>query len=300
VARGDVESAAVAAADARDVFSTGRILDPNEALPLAGLEIELSLAQRRATDAVSLAEQALTDYDLQRSSRFSWPLLAVGARAAGEAAAGDAGRATALLAELRAQAAKLQVATPVQRAHALTFAAESERADGVLDRRAWDAAVTAWQDLAQPGAQAHALLYAAEASATDGDRDGAATRLRTAAELVDRLEARPLRERIDDLARRARVIVWPHDALPTDDPVTAARRRLGLTPREVEVLRMVADGRGNREIAEALFISPKTASVHVSNILTKLDVATRVEAAATAHRLRLFEDEVPASDIDPA
>ena len=55
------------------------------------------------------------------------------------------------------------------------------------------------------------------------------------------------------------------------------------------MLRLVAAGRSNREIAAELFISPKTASVHVSNILGKLSVASRGEAAATAHTLRLFD-----------
>ena len=64
---------------------------------------------------------------------------------------------------------------------------------------------------------------------------------------------------------------------------------LGLTERELEVLRLVAAGRSNREIAGELFISPKTASVHVSNILGKLGVASRGEAAAKAHSLRLFD-----------
>ena len=64
---------------------------------------------------------------------------------------------------------------------------------------------------------------------------------------------------------------------------------LGLTDRELEVLRLVAAGRSNREIAAELFISPKTASVHVSNILGKLKVASRGEAAAKAHSLRLFD-----------
>jgi len=62
---------------------------------------------------------------------------------------------------------------------------------------------------------------------------------------------------------------------------------LGLTPREREVLALVAEGRTNRQIAEALFISDKTASVHVSNILAKLGVANRAEAAAAVHRLGL-------------
>ncbi|WTZ37118.1 response regulator transcription factor [Streptomyces sp. NBC_01396] len=68
------------------------------------------------------------------------------------------------------------------------------------------------------------------------------------------------------------------------DPAEA----LGLTSRERDVLRLVAAGRTNRQIAEELFISPKTASVHVSNILAKLGVSGRGEAAAVAHRLELF------------
>ena len=63
---------------------------------------------------------------------------------------------------------------------------------------------------------------------------------------------------------------------------------LGLTGRERDVLRLVALGRTNRQIAEELFISPKTASVHVSNILAKLGVSGRGEAAAVAHRTGLF------------
>jgi DNA-binding NarL/FixJ family response regulator len=61
-----------------------------------------------------------------------------------------------------------------------------------------------------------------------------------------------------------------------------------LTPRELEVLRLVTQGRTNRDIAAELFISAKTVSVHVSNILAKLGVTTRGEAAAAAHRLSLL------------
>ncbi|HVP02248.1 MAG TPA: helix-turn-helix transcriptional regulator, partial [Solirubrobacteraceae bacterium] len=83
-------------------------------------------------------------------------------------------------------------------------------------------------------------------------------------------------ERIEQLARRSRV------------PLPGMRDAGGgafpdLTPREREVLALVADGRTNREIAQALFITDKTASVHVSNILGKLGAANRGEAAALAH-----------------
>ena len=94
------------------------------------------------------------------------------------------------------------------------------------------------------------------------------------------------------LARRARI--------PLDEPgdkagalAPAGPERLGLTAREFEVLLLVAAGRSNREIASELFISAKTASVHVSNILSKLGVVSRGEAAATAHRLRLLHSVDP-------
>ena len=69
------------------------------------------------------------------------------------------------------------------------------------------------------------------------------------------------------------------------DPATDPLARLGLTTREREVLLLVAEGQSNPQIAAGLFISAKTASVHVSNILAKLEVSGRGEAAAVAHRL---------------
>ena len=117
----------------------------------------------------------------------------------------------------------------------------------------------------------------AEALAEAGRRDEAEQQWRLAAGTADRLGARPLRRALDDLARRARIGTAP-DHLPDG-------ARLGsLTSREREVLRLIAAGRSNREIASVLFIAPKTASVHVSNILGKLGAASRTEAAAIAHR----------------
>ncbi len=91
------------------------------------------------------------------------------------------------------------------------------------------------------------------------------------------------------LARRARISLTEAGPASGASAQLDARDRLGLTPRETEVLRLVAAGQSNRQIAEQLFISAKTASVHVSNILAKLDVDGRDAAAATAHRLRLFD-----------
>ena len=119
---------------------------------------------------------------------------------------------------------------------------------------------------------------------------------------LQELGARPLSGDITQLARRGRISLAREAQAPggeaTDGPAggpgTAAltpasgEPPLGLTAREYEVLRLVAAGHSNREIASELFISVKTASVHVSNILGKLGVTSRGEAAATAHRLGLF------------
>ncbi len=152
---------------------------------------------------------------------------------------------------------------------------------------AWDEAATAWDSLSEPYPRGETLLHAAEAALACGDRDGAAERLQQAAPLATRLAAHPLGEQIALLARRARIRLGAEDgsAVLGGD----GSGELGLTEREREVLRLVAAGRSNREIAGELFISPKTASVHVSNILGKLGVASRGEAAAKAHSLRLFD-----------
>jgi len=75
------------------------------------------------------------------------------------------------------------------------------------------------------------------------------------------------------------------EAAAGEPAVDGSLESFGLTDREREVLRLVAAGRSNPQIAAELFISPKTASVHVSNIIGKLNVSSRGEAAALAHRL---------------
>ena len=107
--------------------------------------------------------------------------------------------------------------------------------------------------------------------------------------IAERLGAAPIAADAAALVRRARLdpraSARPAPRAGAAEPDELAR--LGLTGREREILRLVAAGQSNPEIARALFISPKTASVHVSNILAKLGVSGRVEAAAVAHRLGL-------------
>jgi len=119
----------------------------------------------------------------------------------------------------------------------------------------------------------------AEALAEAGRRDEAAEQWGRAAQTADQLGARPLRRALDDLARRARIGPDPVTEHHGGDATLAL-----LTSREREVLRLIAAGRSNKEIASVLYIAPKTASVHVSNILGKLGAASRTEAAAIAHR----------------
>ncbi len=136
-----------------------------------------------------------------------------------------------------------------------------------------------------------AVEAAAAEQARDRHADAAGAALARAWTLASEFGARLLVAEIDSLARRARIGLAPPQGGgaadgPAREPATVADE-LGLTPREREVLALVADGRTNRQIAEVLFISDKTASVHVSNILAKLGVANRGEAAAVAHRLHL-------------
>jgi DNA-binding CsgD family transcriptional regulator len=196
---------------------------------------------------------------------------------------GTVGNLHALRDGLALVAASTAQPGPVERALAIAFTAEASRAHARPDLAAWDAVVAAWEAIGQPYSLACALLNAAGAAAAGSDRAAAADRLARAAELASGLGARPLLEQITQLARRTRV------DLP---PATAGQPRpavpFGLTPREMEVLRLVTAGRSNQQIAAELFISPKTASVHVSRILDKLGVTSRVEAAATTHRLHLL------------
>ncbi|HEX4491394.1 MAG TPA: AAA family ATPase [Acidimicrobiia bacterium] len=162
---------------------------------------------------------------------------------------------------------------------------ELARAEGRADPDPWQRAAAVWRAQGRLPRLAYARFREADAQLRAGA--GAPTArepLTEARETAACIGARRLLEEVDALARRGRIeVATGEDGAGVDHPVD----RLGLTDREREVLKLVAEGRTNRQIAEALFISAKTASVHVSNILTKLDVANRGEAAAVARRLGL-------------
>jgi DNA-binding NarL/FixJ family response regulator len=152
----------------------------------------------------------------------------------------------------------------------------------------------AWDALTRPHRAAYARWRQAEALvAQPVGRTSATVVLRTAAG-----QARghaPLSAAIKNLAQRARIQLSQPDQ-PADPRSTATTRGFGLTQRELAVLRLIAEGRSNTEIGAILFIIARTASVHVTNILRKLDVRTRVQAATVAECAGLLGPD-PASAI---
>jgi DNA-binding NarL/FixJ family response regulator len=127
-----------------------------------------------------------------------------------------------------------------------------------------------------------ARLHEADAAANAGAAAQAVDALRAADDAATALGAKPLVGDIESLARRARISL-DAPAVPVVRQFDAVR--LGLTSREAEVLALVAAGKTNRQIGAELYVSEKTASVHVSNILRKLGVSSRVDAAAIAQRI---------------
>jgi DNA-binding CsgD family transcriptional regulator/tetratricopeptide (TPR) repeat protein len=156
--------------------------------------------------------------------------------------------------------------------------AERARLEQPADPAPWRAVVAGWEDLRRPYDAAYANWRLAEALAvTRENRDELVLCLVAAHGAASGLGATHLAAAAERLARRARVAL-PGVAEDGDEAFG------DLTAREREVLALVAAGRTNREIAETLFITEKTASVHVSNILRKLGVSNRGEAAAAAYR----------------
>jgi ATP/maltotriose-dependent transcriptional regulator MalT len=287
----------------RDVRAARRVLgetrDEQYALTLLYADALAALGRGDLAAARHLTADGLAIYDSPVSGRYLWPLLWLAARAEADEATRARDRredipdgAAARRRDLAARAAEMATPSISSRGYRALVTAELARATGEDHPEspivgAWSAAVRAWQAAAEPYPLAYTWLRLAEAAVAAGDRQEAGRAIRQAYALASRVGATPITEEASALARRTR--------LSLDEPgadAGAARRapedplaRFGLTEREREIVVLLAGGRSNPQIAESLFISPKTASVHVSNILAKLGVDSRVEAAAVAHRL---------------
>jgi DNA-binding CsgD family transcriptional regulator len=275
---------------------TGAISNIDVARELAQLTAEIAVWAGRPADGLAEVEDALSRYhSTDWTIQCGW-LLAVGMRACADLA--EQGRArgdqsateTALstVGDLDAWVDRMggnpfvdhpYVATiPAERA---TWEAERSRLAGTGDPAAWQAAADAWAAIGCPHRAAYAEWRQAETLLSrSGARADAANSLRQALEHGN--QHAPLTKAIRDLARLAH-ITPDTDTAPTEPRQTAHR----LTDREMAVLQLIADGKSNREIGAALYMSPKTASVHVSAILRKLGAGSRVEAAVMADRIGL-------------
>ncbi|WP_369265599.1 AAA family ATPase [Streptomyces sp. R35] len=299
LARGDLAEAGRQLAAARGHFGTHSPM-PQHSLPLTCTAIGIAADEGRLLDARAELRQTLDMGFPPGTQRYAWPLLRAAATAEADARGlpvAEAARAETVE-HIRTAAKSLATGAPIWLAYEQWVRAELQRAEGVTTPHDWSEAVTAFEPLERPYDLARVRHRLAEALLTSGadddDRDRATELLRLARATADHLGARPLADAVALLAQRARLTLThtrEASALAPVDPAAA----LGLTSRERDVLRLVAAGRSNRQIAEELFISPKTASVHVSNILAKLDVSGRGEAAALAHRLRLFPPEARAA-----
>ncbi|MET9677195.1 AAA family ATPase [Streptomyces sp. NPDC006482] len=288
-ARGETDAAIRYLADARTVYGTRDLL-PQYTLPMAQVALAVAAAEGRVRDVRTQLAAAVEAGFPPGTHRYGWPLVLTAATAEADSRglpAADEGRAEALDL-IRRCTRGLAAPAPVWAAHSLQVSQELARAEGRESADRWAEIVAAYEPLDRPAQLARARHRLADALLVEGGhREEATALLREAHATAVGLGARTLREDVELLAARARLSLVPETRTPA--PPEPGDDSFGLTPREQDVLRLVAAGRTNRQIAEELFISPKTASVHVSNILAKLGVAGRGEAAALAHRLHLLD-----------
>lgn len=293
--RGDVETARARLAEARPL--AGSTLEVQWTGPLRVLQAFVELEDGHIDEARAAVREGLDLAEISEDTLRRTRLLAAGVQVEADAAERarafgdtDAERTAVEAGEALLRTARELLAErpplPGTKAAVAEAAAEATRLRGVPDPDAWVEARERWDRQETPIGGVYARWREAEAAvAGTGDRERATETLRVAREAAERCGFTLLRSQIDALARRARLDLGG-DGAPGG---AAAADELGLTPREREVLLLVADGRTNRQIAEKLFMSEKTASVHVSRILAKLGVRSRVEAAAVAHRAGIVE-----------
>jgi DNA-binding CsgD family transcriptional regulator/tetratricopeptide (TPR) repeat protein len=180
--------------------------------------------------------------------------------------------------------------------------AELSRLEGHSSAAAWSAAAAAADVLHHPQDAAYSRFRQAEAILlARGSRLAAQAAAQAAHRIASGLGAAPLQREIERLAARSRLDLTsgPVTSVEPRTPAPASRGiPFRLTAREQDVLERLTAGQSNREIATDLFISEKTASVHVSNIKSKLGANGRAEIAAIAVRLGLVPETAGAYEVD--
>ena len=269
---------------------------PTELVAYIGaVATEVAVLHGDPVEARGLLDVALRKIGPRQDRQYTAWLLSAGVRAEAdlaELAHGRLAKETAIARAAELLAALEQRLTragegpaPVAAlAHLALARAELARAQGDAAPGRWGEAVAAWDALAQPYLATYARVRWARSLLVEaGRRPAAAALLDEARAFSEPRGAQSLSAAIDELARHARLtsqrFVREVDAAP--EPW----RAFGLTSREVEVLKLLELGITNEEIGARLFISHRTVGVHVSRILTKLDVPNRTLAAVTARRL---------------
>jgi DNA-binding CsgD family transcriptional regulator len=158
----------------------------------------------------------------------------------------------------------------------------------------FDQALAGWRELGLLPLRARTLPRAAAALLAAGEPAMAAERLADAYRIARRLGARPLVQQISSALTRLEV----GGARPLIRRLVGETARGGLSRRELEILRLVASGHTNREIARNLYLSIRTVDMHVRHILDKLDCRSRAEATHRAGELGLLAEESPV--VEPA
>ncbi|PDP88756.1 LuxR family transcriptional regulator [Glycomyces fuscus] len=262
--------------DRMSVLSMERL---DQAQQAATAWLDLLLAEGDTDGARAYAGEVLARLAFSGSPGYGWSLLDLAAEAVRRSAAPEE---DPLRVRVGATAERFPVLGPVQ--EAMRASCRARLAEGTASaehvRRAWEEAVERWEDTPMRLYRAGARLRAAHAALAVRDQAAARERLERAHGAARECGAVPLERAAADLARRAGVRLGGADGPPPAVPA-------GLTPRELEVARLLAVGGTNAQIAERLFITPKTASVHVSNILAKLGVPNRAAAGARARDLGL-------------
>jgi ATP/maltotriose-dependent transcriptional regulator MalT len=287
---------------ARDHADQARLVIEAEDAPVAWLReavetgAEVELWAGRPVAALAAVTDGLEVIAGTDEERFATGLLALGLRALADDAA--VRRDPASRAERRSRREELlgtlartragigDQALPETAVLDQVCDAELARLDEAAAAPLWANVAGAWRDLGRPFPAAYAGWREAEELLRDGVSAPATAALRRVHAASRELGARRLVEEVEALARWYRLDLLPVvPAQRREEPAAEALAAYGLTARELEVLTALAEGHSNKEIAEEMFISVKTASVHVSNILRKLDVGGRQDAARIAHRL---------------